>query len=274
MRNNETAFPARPADTAARRSELLRRDWIAGLDKGLAVLSSFSEAHARLSAAQMAELTGLTRTAARRYLLTLQHLGYLATDGKLFWLTPRILRLSQAYIDSSRLARIVQPFLQRIAQGTGENTFLSVMEGDHVVYLARHGSMGNSRPQNIGYVLGTLVSAPVTAAGILFLALRDTALTEQWLKATELQTLTAHSITDKSKMHQILRDVRLRGWALSEQQLELNFRGIAVPVRDSHGHVVAALSVTMYMGRESAAQALERVLAVLQEAADSLRNLV
>jgi IclR family transcriptional regulator, pca regulon regulatory protein len=252
---------------------LQRKDWIAGLDKGLIVLSCFDEQHPRMTAAQMAELAGLTRTAARRYLLTLEHLNYVASDGKLFWLTPRILRLAQAYIDSSRLARIAQPFLQRLAQGTGENAFLSVMEGDSVVYIARHGST-STRPQNIGYMLGSLVPAQVTAAGKLFLALRVAPNFDEWLETAELKTLTAFSITSKPKLRQHLRDTRLQGWALSEQQLELNFRGVAVPVRNSHGDVVAALSVTLFMGKETAEQACERVLEVMQEAASSMRNLV
>jgi IclR family transcriptional regulator, pca regulon regulatory protein len=260
-------------DEASTAIALLRRDWIAGLDKGLAVLSCFNEQHPRVTAAQAGELTGLTRTAARRYLLTLEHLGYLTSDGKLFWLTPRVLRLSQAYVDSSRLARIAMPFLQRIAQGTGENCFLSVMDGDHVVYIARHGG-SSSRPQNIGYMLGSLVPAQVTAAGMLFLALRKTPSFDLWLESADLKSMTAFSITDKTIMHQHLRDVRLQGWSLSEQQLELDFRGVAVPVRDSHGELVAALSVTMFMGRESADRASERVLSVLLEASSSMRNLI
>ncbi len=93
---------------------LLRRDWIAGLEKGLELLRCFDEEHSRVSASEMALLTGMTRTATRRYLLTLAHLGYLGTDGKLFWLTPRVLQFSQAYLASSRLVRVAQPFLQRI----------------------------------------------------------------------------------------------------------------------------------------------------------------
>ncbi|MBS7806422.1 IclR family transcriptional regulator C-terminal domain-containing protein [Variovorax sp. PCZ-1] len=254
---------------------LLRRDWIAGLEKGLELLRCFDEEHSRVSASEMADLTGMTRTAVRRYLLTLAHLGYLATDGKLFWLTPRVLQFSQAYLASSRLVRVAQPFLQRIAQGTGENAFLSVMEGDSVVYIARQGSSAASlRPQNIGYMLGMLVPAHVTAAGTLLLALRAPQALDAWLAKIKLKTLTAHSITDKAKLRKHLLNSRLQDWAISEQQLELHFRGVAVPVRDIKGDVIAALSVTMYIGNEAADQASARVLGVMQEAASGMRNLV
>ena len=74
-------------------------------------------------------------SATRRHLLTLLHLGYVASDGKMFWLTPRVLRLGQAFIESSRLARLAQPFLQRVTAGTHEMAYLSALDGDDVVIL-------------------------------------------------------------------------------------------------------------------------------------------
>jgi IclR family pca regulon transcriptional regulator len=254
---------------------LHRRDWIAGLEKGLGLLECFGEEHSRLSATQVAQLAGLARTAARRYLLTLVHLGYMATDGKLYWLTPRVLRLSQAYLSSSRLARIAQPFLQRVAQGTGEAVYLSVLEGDHIVYIARQGTSNDAgRLQQIGYMLGTLVPAHVTAAGMVLLAMRSEQSLEQWLERTELRTLTAHSVTDKTVMRQRMLDVRLQGWAVSEQQIELHYRGIAVPVRDARGNVLAALSITTLLSKETAEQACNRLLNVLSDSAAAMRNLI
>lgn len=97
---------------------LEQRDWIAGLEKGLSIIEAFDDAHPRLTASQAGERCGMTCTAARRYLLTLAHLHYIATDGKLFWLTPRVLRLGQSYLESARPPRIVQPLLQRITVGT------------------------------------------------------------------------------------------------------------------------------------------------------------
>lgn len=269
---SEPATSIEPARSTT--SPLHRRDWIAGLEKGLGLLECFGEENSRLSVTQVAQLAGLARTAARRYLLTLVHLGYMATDGKLYWLTPRVLRLSQAYLSSSRLARIAQPFLLRLAQGIGEGVYLSVMEGDNIVYIARHGSSSDGgRLQQIGYMLGTLVPAHITAAGMVLLALRPESI-EQWIERTELKTLTVHSVTDKSIMRQRLLDVRLQGWAVSEQQIELRYRGIAVPVRDARGNLVAAISVTLHMGKETAEQSTQRLLNVMMDTAASMRNLV
>lgn len=248
-----------------------KRDWIAGLEKGLSIIECFDDANPRLTASQAGERCGLTRTATRRYLLTLQHLGYVATDGKLFWLTPRVLRLGQSYLESARLPRIVQPFLQRVTAGTQESAYVSVMDGDEIVYIARNGS---NRIMNTGYVLGARVQAQVTAAGLLMLSLREPAWVDHWLATHELRTYTSFTINSKERMRIEMARVRAQGWAISEQQLDLYFRGVAVPLRDRHGEVAGALSVTMPMGHESGEDAVARVLSVLSETAQAMRNLI
>jgi IclR family pca regulon transcriptional regulator len=260
--------PALPAPNAPL---LDKRDWIAGLEKGLSIIECFDDANPRLTASQAGARCGMTRTAARRYLLTLEHLGYVASDGKLFWLTPRVLRLGQSYLESARLPRIVQPFLQRVTAGTQESAYVSVMDGDDVVYIARNGT---SRAMNTGYVLGSRVQAQVTAAGLLMLSVREPGRLESWLSTHELKAYTSYTIASKDRLRIELARVRAQGWALSEQQLELNYRGIAVALRDRHGDVVGALSVTMPLGHESSENAVARVLSVLSETAQAMRNLI
>lgn len=247
------------------------RDWIAGLERGVSIIEAFDDAHPRMTASQAGQRTGLTRTAARRYLLTLQHMGYVAGDGKLFWLTPRVLRLGQSYLESARLPRIVQPFLQRVAAGTHETAYLSVMDGDEVVYIARNGP---HRSISTGYVLGARVPAQVTASGLVMLALRSEAEVTAWLAGHTFTVFTPHTIASRERMKLELARVRAQGWSISEQQLDLNSRGIAVPLRDRHGAVVGALNITMPMGHESPEDAIARVLPVLRETAQAMRPLI
>lgn len=260
-----------PISTNPSSPALDKRDWIAGLEKGLSIIECFDDANPRLTASQAGARCGLTRTATRRYLLTLAHLGYVASDGKLFWLTPRVLRLGQSYLESARLPRIVQPFLQRVTAGTQESAYVCVMDGDDIVYIARNGA---NRALNTGYVLGARVQAQVTAAGMLMLSMREPEWLESWFANHELKAYTSHTITSKERMRVELARVRTQGWAISEQQLELNHRGIAVPLRDRHGNMAGALSVTMPMGHEASEDAVARVLSVLSETAQAMRNLI
>ena len=251
--------------------ELERRDWIAGLEKGLSVIEAFDAEHSRMTASQAAQRCGLTRTAARRHLLTLTHLGYVATDGKLFWLTPRILRLGQAYLESARLPRAVQPYLQRVTAGTGETAYFAVLDHDDVVYIARSGT---HRHMNTGYMLGSRVQAHVTAAGIVIRAMQGSAHWNDWLEAQTLRPYTSFTVMDKTQLRAGLEQAREQGWFISEQQLEMNFRGIAVPLYNHSDHLIGALSITMPMNNESSEAAVKRVLPVLQETARSMRPML
>ncbi len=248
-----------------------RRDWIAGLEKGLQVLSTFNADHPRMTASQVGQHCGLTRTAARRHLLTLLHLGYVATDGKLFWLTPRILRLGQSYLESARLPRAVQPYLQRVTAGTNETAYAAVLDQHEVVFIARS-SM--HRHMSTGYMLGSRVQAQVTAAGIVMLAMQGPAFWEEWLHPQVLRPFTSYTLIDKDKLMDVLQQVRLQGWCLSEQQLEMNYRGVAVPLYDHTDTLVGAMSITMPMNNETSSNATQRVLPVLQETARIMRPML
>ncbi|SAL77727.1 IclR family transcriptional regulator domain-containing protein [Caballeronia telluris] len=254
------------------KTPLDKRDWIAGLEKGLAILEAFDDQHARMTPTQAAMRTGLTRTAARRYLLTLEHLGYVQTDGKLFGLTPRVLRVGWSYFDSARLPRTVQPYLQQLSATLGESVYVSVLDEWELVFIARNGT---SRVMTTGFVLGARVPAPLTSPGVVLLAHKpDEDAVRQWLDDTELKPFTPQTLTNKTKLHEKIRQARADGFAVIEEQLQLGVRGIAVPMKDRHGEVVAALSTNMLIGKETKEAALARVLHPLQETALAMLNVI
>lgn len=249
----------------------LARDWIAGLERGLGVIEAFDENHSRMTAQQVGERCGLSRTAARRYLLTLQHLGYVSSDSKQFWLTPRIMRLGQSYLSSARLPRIAQPVLQRVSASLQEVVYLAVLDAGEVVYVSRNGP---NRAMSSGFVLGARVPGHVTSAGMLMLANLPSAQLEEWFATHELPAYTPYTISTQEDLRKEIKRIRQQGWALSEQQFDLAFRGIAVPLKDLRGDLMGALSVLMPIQGESSEAVVKRIVPVLQEAAQSLRNLI
>ena len=111
-----------------------RKELVEGLGKGLRVIECFDDHHPRLTPTEVAEGAGITRTAARRYLLSLLHYGYAESDGRHFWLTPKVLRLGQSYLAAARLPRLVQPLIQRVSMQCGENVNFRILD-DHLVPL-------------------------------------------------------------------------------------------------------------------------------------------
>src|SRR6201989_2995502 len=173
--------------------EIDRSLLIEGLGKGLRVIECFSDNHPRLTASEAAALAGLTRTAARRYLLSLVHYGYADTDGKHYWLLPSILRLGQSYLEAARLRRRVRPFLQRLSRQTGETANLSVLDGHEIVYLERSNS---PRVVSIGFHPGARTPAHVVSPGFAILAPLAPAELDAWIAAHDFSRFTADTITD------------------------------------------------------------------------------
>lgn len=259
----ESPMPRKPAFD--------KRDWIAGLEKGLRVIEAFSDAHPRLTPSTAARRTGITRTAARRHLLTLHHLGYVESDGQMFWLKPRVLRLGWSYFDSAKVPRAVQPFLQRISIALGGATYFAVLDEDDVVFVARDGA---NLVQNVGFVLGARIAANVSSAGIAMLSCRTSREVDKWLAGRKFIPYTPHTITTRDGVRAVIAEARERGYVLLEQQLERRMRGIAVPIRTRDAVVVGAVSISLPMGNESADRAVQRALPVLREAEYSLLALL
>ncbi|HEV8111044.1 MAG TPA: IclR family transcriptional regulator C-terminal domain-containing protein [Burkholderiales bacterium] len=248
-----------------------RRDWIAGLEKGLRIIQAFNDIHQRLTPSTAARRTGITRTAARRYLHTLHHLGYLESDGQLFWLTPRILRLGWSYLDSARVSRAVQPYLQRISSSLGGAAYFAVMDDDDIIYVARGGA---TCMRNVGFVLGAPVAANVSSAGIALLSCCSPREVNRWLGKRKFVPFTPYTVTTPEGIREFIDSARRKGYALLEQQFERRLRGVAVPIRNRNAETVGAISVSLPIDDETSEQALARSLPLLREAEYSLLALL
>jgi len=246
-----------------------QHEWIAGLDRGLAILEGFDHATPRMTATQAAERAGLTRSAARRYLLTLEHLGYLYRDGKQFGLTPRVLKVGWSYFESAQLSRLLLPFLQRVTARLNESVYVSVLDDHELVFIARNGA---THVMTTGFVLGARLQPHLASPGIVLLAQQEPEQVRAWLAQVPLTSFTPYTIMDWQMLYGEIEQARAAGYAVLEQQLQIGVRGIAIPLKNRAGQLVGAMSVSIPIGTESREAALARVLPVLQETANALLN--
>lgn len=251
--------------------EIQRRDLIDGLGKGLQIIEAFDEDHPRLSATETAQRVGISRTAARRYLLSLVHFGYAQTDGKRFWLLPRVLRLGQSYLHAARLPRILQPFLQRLASECMESFGFSVLDGHETIYVVRS---SNPRLVTIGFPVGARVPAHVTTPGIAILSTQSEAEVDAWVDAHEFGAFTPHTVTSPDAFRLNVHAARDLGYCVIEQQYTPGLRGIAVPTKDHKGHCVGAISCTLPLHPLTRDEAVAKLLPPLQATTEILRDLL
>lgn len=250
-------------------AEMQKADMIDGLRKGLEVICAFNDATPRLTQSELAQRLDLSRAAARRYLITLTALGYMATDGKAFWLTPKVMRLGHSYVASARLPRTVSPVLQKLTAAFGESTNLSVLEGFEAVYISRATA---PKLMSTGLEPGTRLPAQTVAAGRLLLSYLSDAALDRWLAGAELKAYTAQTTVDRTLLKKDIVKIRKQGYGLSESQFELGLRGIAVPLIDGSGLPVGALSVSMSSASLPAGVAVKRFVPAMREAAEQLRD--
>ncbi len=231
--------------------------FVQSLDRGLAVIRAFDAEHPELTLSEVARSTGLTRAAARRFLLTLVELGYVRTDGRLFTLRPKILELGYAYLSSLSLPEIALPHLEQLVERVHESTSVSVLDGDEVVYVAR---VPTKRIMTVSISVGTRFPAYATSMGRVLLAWRSAEWLDGYLASARLKALTAHTLADSESLRAELAAVRERGWAMADQELEEGLRSVAAPIRDQSGQVAAAINVATNVSRTSADDLIERIV--------------
>ncbi|MBL8350206.1 MAG: helix-turn-helix domain-containing protein [Burkholderiaceae bacterium] len=246
-------------------------DLVVGLGRGLQVIESFGDEHPRQTVAEASQRTGIPRSAARRHLLSLCHFGYAQTDGKLFWLTPRVLRLGQSYLGAARLPRLVQPFIQRLSMATGETVNVSVLDGDEVVYVARSNS---PRLVSIGFHAGGRAPAHVVAPGVVLLASLDDAALDAWIAGHEFAAFTSRTVIDPAQFATAVRAARSQDHWIAEQQLDGGLNGVAMALKDRRGAILAAIGMTVPASTWPREAIEARLLPALTDTAQVLRGVL
>jgi len=242
-------------------------DYVQSLERGLSVIRAFDAEHRELGLSEVARATGLTRAAARRFLLTLVALGYMHFDGSRFSLRPRVLELGFAYLSSLSLPELAEPHMEALVARINESSSISVLDDTDVVYVAR---VPTRRIMSITIAVGTRLPAFATSMGRVLLAALPDAELEERLGRVDVRPLTPRTVKSHAALRRVLDQVRRQGYAVTDQELEQGLRSAAVPIHDASGTVVAALNVSVHASRASMQELRSRFLPPAQEAADAI----
>ena len=243
--------------------------FVQSVERALAVIKTFTADDPDLTLSEIARRTGMTRAAARRFVLTLADLGYLGVVDRRFHLRPTVLELGHTYLSVLSLPQAATPHLTALSGRLHETTSLAVLDGDEIVYVAR---IGPRRVISSGLTVGTRLPAYLTSHGRIQLAHLPDDLLEDYLSRVHLEPRTAQTVTDPAVLRRRLLDARAQGWALVDQELEEGVTSIAVPVRDGTGSVVASTNVGTHSRRLSAATLRDVALEPLQETARQIER--
>lgn len=261
----------REEDARARAENPVGRDFSEALARGLRIIRAFNSEARTMSLSDLARAVDLPRATVRRTLLTLIHLGYVEAAGRSFSLTPNVLALAGAYLEASTATSILQPACERLSAEHGEIFSIAVMDAPDAVMVAY------SRARSmymLGDGIGLRIPAHCTAVGRVLLA--DLAETEReaFLDRHGVGAVTPRTIIDRARLATMLSEVAAQGFAVVEDEAELGFRSLAVPVHRRDGRARFALNVGMTSMRGPLAEARERFIPILRAEADRLAQLL
>jgi IclR family pca regulon transcriptional regulator len=243
-------------------------DFVESLDRGLRLLQAFGERAAPMTLSEIAVAVGLPRATARRILFTLQHAGFVSSDGKQFALTPHVLTLAGSYLRANPIVAVLQPVLDQIAIAAQEISSLAVLDGDDVVFIAR-GSP--TRIFSGGVDIGYRLPSFCTAVGRAMLGRFSDAELKAKLSEMRREALTPQAITDPKRLFAAVVADRTKGYSLVDREAEPHFRSIAVPVRRYDGAIVGAINIGAHVDRISTDEMIKRFLPLLLEGASSVK---
>lgn len=235
-------------------------EFVQSLARGLGVIRAFDAEHPSLTLSDVARRTDLTRAAARRFLHTLQALGYVRSDGRAFALTPKVLELGFSYLSALSLPEVVQPHLEALSREVDESVSAAVLAGAEVVYVAR---VPTRRIMSVRITIGTRFPAYATSMGRVLLAALPDAAVADILTLLPPELLTDRTLTDPEALAAELARVRAQGWSLVDGELEPGLRSVAAPVRDRTGTVVAAVNISTSATRDTVERVRETYLPAL-----------
>jgi len=245
--------------------------YVQSFARGLSVIRSFDAERPAQTLSDVAQATGLTRSGARRFLLTLQRLGYVQADGRSFTLTPKIMELGFAYLTSLPFWHLAEPVLERLSAEVSESASTAVLDGTEIVYVLR---VPMQKIMTINLSIGSRLPAYCSSMGRVLLSALDDATLSARLDEIPRIARTQKTIIDKQALMEEIALVRKQGWALVDQELEVGLISLSAPIRNRQGRVIAAINISGNAQRKDSAQMVREFLSPLRQAADTVSSLV
>lgn len=216
---------------------------IQSLERGFAVLELFKQRNYKLSVREIADALLLSKSTAFGLINTLANLGYLQQDeqDRKYSLGFKVLALASAVQENNVIAQVAHPLLKQLSEEFQETCHCAVEENNYVIYIDKTEA---DRSVIINTRVGMKNPIYCTGVGKSILSFLPREKQKAILSSVELKAITAASITDKTVLLKALKEVRERGYATDDGEIEIGLRCVSVPVFDTNKEVIAAISLS------------------------------
>ena len=219
----------------------------------------------------MAALTGLTPATARRSLHTLEELGYVGRTGRRFLLRPKVLAIGTGYLSAINAEVVLQPFLQDVVNEVGGSSSVTVLDEIDIVYIA-HASLNRAIRLTAG--AGSRYPAYPTSMGRVLLAFQPESAIDAYFERATLRRLTEQTETNPAALRRILKEVRTKGYAAIQDELDYGIVSVALPIFGPHGRIVAAANCSDVTNRLDRDTMIKKRMPVLRQAVRRIEGML
>lgn len=210
---------------------------IQSLARGLKILDFLGQCPEGASITELSEYLGVDKGSASRLVATLTHHGYVEKDEitRRYHVGSQVVSLSRSVLTRLPLREAAKPYLRQMMERTGECAHLAIPAQGKVLYIDQVESPVTLR---VNAQVGTMNPLHCTALGKIFLAFGDVNF------PVELPSFTAKTITDPEVLRHHLDEVQRQGYAVDDEEFDIDVRCIAVPVFDFRGKAVGAIGIS------------------------------
>lgn len=246
------------------------KGYIRSVAQALRVFDYLEECGTEVGVTEVADVLGVHKSTASRLLATLKTGGYVARNKNTggYSLGIRILELANTKLEQFDLRAYARPFLEELANETNETVHLATIEGRVLVYIDK---IDTTHTLAMRSKIGYRIPPHCTALGKAILSLLPKEKRTSLLKGTELKRFTPNTITNLEMFEEHLAMIKIRGFAIDDQEHEEGIRCVAATVSDFRKNVIGAISISGPVTRISRTKA-EKMGVLVREAALKLSN--
>ncbi|MDH2235744.1 IclR family transcriptional regulator [Pigmentiphaga sp. GD03639] len=213
------------------------------LERTMHLLDALARHPDPVSLKELAQATGLHPSTAHRILNDLVAGRYVdRVDSGMYSLGMRLLELGHLVKGRLNVRDAAITPMRMLHRLTGQTVNLSVRQGDEIVYIDR--AYSERSGMQVVRAIGGRAPLHLTSTGKLFLSADDARLIRAYALRTGLQGHTSNSLTDLAKLERELDQVRAKGYARDNEELEMGVRCIAAGIHDDTGKLIAGLSIS------------------------------
>ncbi|MHA6799382.1 IclR family transcriptional regulator [Bounagaea algeriensis] len=210
------------------------------LERGLVVLTELAANPLTLD--ELAEKLGVHKSTAMRLLRTLEsHRFVRRVDQHRYRLGSTLFGLANQALEDLDVRGVARPGLESLGSRTGHTVHLAICEADEVVYIDK---VDSNQPVRMYSRVGRRAPLHCTAMGKVLVAGRSGQARSQLANGLEYPALTANTITTPERFLAELDRVKQQGYAVDDAEHEDFIHCVAAPLRNDHGEVIAAISVS------------------------------